>query len=173
MLGPPDEHDELVIDPRPQRLGQAHDARRPVLVQHVEVERDARFQIGQAEQPIHHHAHVHGTAARLQHQPDRLVRFVADIGQDRQLLVVDQVRDLLDQLALLHPVGDFGHDRGPAAALLALDRPARAHPKTPAAGDIAFADYRGRIDHQPAGREVGALHEAQDRIVARVAVVDQ
>ncbi len=57
---------------------------------------------------------IDGAAARLDHDPDRLVRFVAHVGEDRQLLVGDQAGDLLDQLALGHLIGDFGDHRGPA-----------------------------------------------------------
>src|SRR3546814_1967948 len=47
--------------------------------------------------------------------------FVADILEDRELLVGDQLRDLLDQLALGDPIGDFADDELPGAARQFLD----------------------------------------------------
>ena len=169
----PVEHDELMLHPRLQRPAQRHDARRPLLVEHVEVEADARFEVRKAEQAVHQHLRVDGAAARLEHDADLGIRFVADVGQDREFLVVDQPRDLLDQLALLHAVGDLADDDLPAAALLALDVPARTDTETAAPGRIAFRDHRRRIDDDAAGRKVRPLHIVEHRGVGAIGLVDQ
>src|SRR3546814_8138528 len=76
------------------------------------------------------HLRLDRAAPRLQHDADRLVRFVADVGEDRQFLLGDQRRDLLDQLALLHLERDFGDDGRPGAAPLILGLPFRSEEHT-------------------------------------------
>ena len=70
-------------------------------VEHVEIERKADFEVGQPVQALQQQVGIDRPRARLEDQPDLLVAFVADVGEDRQLLVGDQLRDLLDQLGLL------------------------------------------------------------------------
>ncbi len=101
-----------------QRLLEAHHARRPRLVEHVEVEREAHLQVGQPVEALLEQRGIDRAAARLQHDPHLVVALVAHVGQDRQLLVGDQLGDLLDQLALLHAIGDLVDQQVPAAALL-------------------------------------------------------
>ena len=122
-LAAPDQHLDMESQPCRQRLPQAHHAGRPRGIEHVEVEREANFEVGQSlqEQIV-----IHGAGARLEDQPHRFVAFVPDVGEDRQLLVGDELGDLLDQLGLLHTIGDFAHKQVPAAALLALDLDLRA-----------------------------------------------
>ena len=60
-----------------------------------------------------------------------LVALVPHVGQDRQLLVGDQRRDLLDQLALLDAVRDFADQQVPAAAFFPLDRDRARRRKLP------------------------------------------
>src|SRR3546814_1507055 len=61
--------------------------------------------------------------AALGHQHDAQIlgALVAHILQDRQLLVGDQLRDRLDQLALGDPIGNFADDELPGAARLLFD----------------------------------------------------
>ena len=126
-----------------------------------------------AEQHLHQHRRVDGARARLQHDADVLGALVAHVGEDRDLLGVDQLGDALDQLALLHLVGDLGDDDLPRAAAEILDRPARAQPERAAAGAVGLLDRGARLDDDPAGREVRALHEVEQRLVARVRRLDQ
>ena len=69
---------------------------------------------------------IHVAGLGLQHEADVLGRFVADVGQHRQLLLFEQRRDLLDQPPFLHLIGDFGDDDAPGAVAQRLLRPARA-----------------------------------------------
>ena len=55
---------------------------------------------------------------------------------------VDELGEPLDQLALLHLVGDLGDDDLPGAAAEVLDRPARAQPEAAAAGAVGLLDRR-------------------------------
>ena len=59
---------------------------------------------------FHQQLGVDRAGARLDHDADVLGRFVAHVGQQRQLLLVEQLGELLDQPALLHQPGNFGDD---------------------------------------------------------------
>ena len=85
-------------------------------------------------------------ALRLDHEADVLGQFVADVGDQRQLLLVEQLGDLLDQPRLLHLPRDLGDDDqiGAAAGLLLV--PARAHAERAAAGRVGLGDRLARID---------------------------
>ena len=121
-----------MIEPGAQHLLQRHHARRAAGVQHVHIERKTGFQRGRTEYGFHQYFRFHPPRARLQHQPHVLAAFVAHIGQQRQLLFFQQLRHLLDQLGLLHLIGDLGHDDLPGAVLALLDRPFGAQPETTA-----------------------------------------
>ena len=81
--------------------------------------------------------------------------------------------DLLDQPGLLHPVGNFGDDRDPAAAARILLRPARAHAKGAAAGPVGFDDRGPVVDDHAAGREVRTRHESRKRLRVGVGMGDE
>ena len=102
-LAPADEHLELEGEPRGERLLEAHHARRARRIEHVEVEREADFEIRQAIQALEQQLGIDGPRPRLEDQPDLLVAFVLHVGEDRQLLVGDELGDLLDQLGLGTP----------------------------------------------------------------------
>ena len=121
-----------------QRLGQAQHHRHLATAQHIHVERNARFQVGEAEQLLHQHQRIDGARARLQHQADILGGFVAHIGEQRQPLGFQQLGDLLDQPRFLHQIRNFGDDDivGAASGLLAF--PARAQTEAAAPGAIGL-----------------------------------
>ena len=86
--------------------------------------------------------------------------FVADVAEQRQLLLFQQLGDLLDQLRLLHLVGDFRDDDLPGAVLALFDRPPGAHAEAAAAGLIGVEDRRRRLP--PARRRSGNPARACD-----------
>ncbi len=92
------------------------------------------------------------------------VELVADVGEQRQLALVEQVGDLLDQARLLHAVGDFGDDRDPAAAPGVFLLPAGAQPEGAAARPVGLEDRGLVVDDDAAGRKVGALDESGERL---------
>ena len=100
-LAAADEHLDLEGEPGGQRLLQAHHTRRTARVEDVEVQREADFEVGQPVKALEQQIGIHGPRTRLENQPDLLVALVLHVGKDRQLLVGDQLRDLLDQLRLL------------------------------------------------------------------------
>ena len=110
---------------------------------------------------------------RLDHEADVLGQLVADVGDQRQLALVEQLGELLDQPPLLHQPRDFGdHDQVGAAAGVFLV-PARAHAERAAAGRIGFGDRVAVVDDDAAGRKIRALHVFQQRLRARIRIVDQ
>ena len=111
--------------------------------------------------------------ARLEDEAHVLGRLVAHVGKQRQLLLVDQFGDPLDQPHFLHLPGNFGdHDQiGAAAGLFGL--PARAHAERAAAGGVGLGDGRRRIDDEAAGREIRTRHVFEQRFRARVRLLDE
>ena len=98
---------------------------------------------------------------------------VADVGDQRQLALIEQLGELLDQPPLLHQPRHFGdHDQvGAAAGVLLV--PARAHAERAAAGRIGLGDGLAVVDDDAAGREIRTLHVFQQRLRARIGIVDQ
>ena len=172
-VGAADQHLAAVRQPLVQHLAEAHHPGHDALRQDVEVERDARLEIGQPEQRLHHQRRIDRAALRLDDDADVLGQLVADVGDQRQLLGLHQLGDLLDQPRLLHLVGDFGDDDRPGAAPLVLLRPAGAHAERAAPGPVGLDDVRFRLDDDAAGREIRPLDEVDQRVDARLRRLDQ
>ncbi len=173
VAGTADQDIVAVIQPGAQDLLQAHDTRSPGRVQHVHVERDAAFQRGGAEQRLHQHFRLRATRAWFQDQADVFGAFVAHIAQQRQLPLLDELGDLLDQPGLLHLVGDLGDHHGPGAEFAAFHRPAGAHAKTAPAAFVRSQDGGRIFHHDAAGREIGAGHMRQQFGGGRIRMDDQ
>ncbi len=167
------QHLDLERQPREQRLAEAQHARRAVLVEHVEVKREAHLQLGHLVQTLLEQPRIDGARPRLEDDPQILRALVAHIGQDRQFLVADQPRDRLDQPPLLHPVGDLGHQQMPAPALLDHLLDPRAKAERPPPGRIGCRDRLARIDQHAAGRKVRPADKVEQRPVLGLRIVDQ
>ena len=167
------QHFAAMIEPLLQRLAQRDDARDDAVDQHVHVDGDASLQLAELEQLLHQHGGLDVARARLQHDAHVFSRFVADIGEQRRLLLVDEFRQRLDQPRFLHAIGDFRDDADPAAAPRLLFGPARAHARPAAPGAVDLGDGGAVVDQHAAGREVGAGHEVHQRVGRRVGVGDQ
>ena len=173
VLGTAHQHVAAVVEPFAQDLGEAEHLRDAALHQHVHVERDAAFQLGELEQRFHQQFGIHRARARLDHQPQVLGRFIAHVGDQRQLLFVDQFGELFHQPRLLHQPGNFGDHDGVGAAAEIFFLPARAHAERAAAGGIGLGDFRRLVDNDAAGREIRSLDVFEQRAAARLRVVDQ
>ncbi len=173
MFGAAQQHLAPVVEPLAQGFGEADHHRHAAFHQHVHVERNAVFQLGELEQRFHQQLGVDRARLRLDHQPDVFGRFIAHVGNQREFLVVEQLGQLLDQARLLHQPGNFGDDDDirPAAGVFLL--PARAHAERAAPGIVGFRNRRRRIDDDAADGEVRALDPFQQRAAARFRVVDQ
>ena len=104
------QHHAAMVEKGLQRLLQVHHPRHAERVEHIEVERHPHFELGQPEQLLHQHVGIDVAGLRLEDEADVLGRFVADVGEQRQLLLFEQRRDLFDQPALLHLIRHLGDD---------------------------------------------------------------
>ena len=91
-LAAADQHLDLEREPCGQRLLEAHHPWRPGCVEHVEVEREADLEIGQPVTGFRAAGRDRPCGPRLEDQPHLLVALVLHVGEDRQLLVGDQLR---------------------------------------------------------------------------------
>ena len=115
----------------------------------------------------------HGLALQLDDYAHAVaVGLVAQIGDVLQLAVLDQLGDLLQQVALVDLVGDLrDHYLGPVALDL-LGVRLGLHPHGAPPGLNGVADAAQPDDHTPR-REIGALDVLGDLLVVEVGVVDQ
>ncbi len=120
----PTEHVAAMIEERGQRLAQTHHAGGNALLENVQIQRKARFQIRLPEQLLHQDFGLDGAALGHQYDADVLSGFVAHIIERGELLLLDQLRDALDQFRLLHLIGHLIDDDliGAARAFLAAPR---------------------------------------------------
>ena len=99
--------------------------------------------------------------------------FIPDVADQRQLLVVEQFGDLLDQPGFLHQPRDLGDDDDPGAARALFLAPPRAGAERAAPGHIGLGDALLGIDDDAAGREIRTLDPFQQRLRLRLGLVDQ
>ena len=156
-----DQHLHAVGEEGLQRLGQAHHPRHAGGIENIQVERQPDLELALAEQLLHQQLGRHRAAARHQHEPDRLRRFVAQVGQQRQLLLRQQFGQALDQAALLDLIGNLGHDHLVLAVGELLPLPARAQAEAAAAGAVGLGDPGRRLDQAAARGQVGPVDVAQ------------
>ncbi len=173
MLGAPLQHHLAMLQPFGQRLGKPHHHRHLAAAEHVHVERNAHFQLGQAEELLHENGGIDGPGARLQHQAHILGGFVAHIGEEGQLLGLHQLGDLFHQPRFLHEIGNLGDDDLVGAAPGLFLGPARAQAEAAAAGAIGLDDRGAVLHDNAAGREIGAGHEGDELLGCRARMVDQ
>jgi len=88
------QHVAAMVEKRLQRLLQVHHPRHARGIDDVEVERHPDFQFGQPEQLLHQNFGIDIAGLGLEDEAHLLGRFVADIGEQRQLLFFEQCRDL-------------------------------------------------------------------------------
>ena len=100
------------------------------------------------------------------------VGLVAHVGDALDALLVDGLRDLLLQQALVDLVGDLGHDEAGATALDLLDVDLGAHGDRAAAGLVGVADALGAHDDAARG-EVRAGQDGHELVGGGIGIVDQ
>ena len=173
VLRPPVQHHAAMVEPFAQGFGQAEDFWHQPCRQHVHVHRNAAFKLGQLEQRFHQQDGIDGARARLEHHADIFGRFIADIGQKRQFLVIDQFGDFLDQPRFGDKIGNFGDNDDPATARQFFLVPARADAEAAASGAVGLGNALAAFDDHPACGEIGAGHEIQQLIGGRLRMADQ
>ena len=125
----PQQHFAAMRKPFGQRLGETDNLRNAPFYQDVHVERDAAFKLGQLEQRLHQQLGVDRACTRLDHEPNVLGELVARIGNERQLLFVDELGQPLDQPAFLDQPGNLGDDDEIGATAGVFLVPPRPHPE--------------------------------------------
>ena len=168
-----DQHVAQMVEPFAQALRKAHHPGHAPLDQHVQVQRNLVFELGQPEQRFHHERRIDVLRLRLDHDTDVFGQLVPDVTDQRQLLLVEQLGDLLDQARLLHQEGNLGDDDNPGAARTLFLLPSSANTERAATGRVGFSDRLLGIDADAAGREIRALHPLQQRLGFRVGLLDQ
>ena len=101
------------------------------------------------------------------------VELVAEVVDQRQLLLVVELGHPLDQRGLANQPRHFGDDDLVGAAAAVFLVPFGADAERAAAGGIGLGDHLRRIDDDAAGREIRTLDVFQQRLGARVRIVDQ
>ena len=162
-----------MVEPLAQRLVERDHTRRHAVDQHIHIEAEARFEFRELEQRLHHQRRIDGARARLEDDAHILRRFVAHVGDERQLALRDQLGELLDQPRLLHAIGNLGDDNHPAAARQLFLHPARAHAERAAPGAIGLDDLLTLVDNDAAGRKIRPLHEGEQLLARRAAMGDE
>ncbi len=153
------QHHATMIQEGLQAGLQPHDARRVGRVQHVHIDREADFQIRQLEQAFHQHFRLDGAVLGLKDQTYVFSRFIANIAQQRGLLVLYQVRQAFDQAAFLDLVGDFGDDDAPGSTAQVFGLPSCAQTNPATTGLIGLMNGRMALDRHAPGGEVRPRHQ--------------
>ena len=186
VLAAADQDVDLALDPLLQDQLEAEHPGRAAGIEDVEVEPEPGFQIGQLEQRFLEQFRINVAALGDENQPNLLIRFIADVFQDRQLLVGDQLGNLLDQLALGELVGDFRNHQLPGTAAQLFDagffprairiapgRKAPAHAQRAAPGFISARDNLAAFGHDPAGGKVRPVEQLHQLGMFGMGIVDQ
>ena len=173
VVGAPQQHVAQMVEPFAQAFGEPQHFWDAALHQDVEVQRNPAFQLGQLEQRFHQQFRIDRTRFRLDHEADVLGRFIADVADQRQLLLVEQFGDLFHQPRLLHQPGNFRDHHDPGAAGTLLLAPFGAGAERAAPGHVGFGDALLGIDDDAAGREIRTLDPFQQRLRFGIGLVDQ
>ncbi len=80
------QHYPAVVEKGLQRLLQVHHPGDAERVEHIEVERHPDFELGQPEKLLHQHLGLDVARLGFENEPYVLGQFVADVGEQRQLL---------------------------------------------------------------------------------------
>ncbi|MND50755.1 hypothetical protein D3C80_417320 [compost metagenome] len=173
MAGAADQHVLAVRKPLAQHLVQRHHLRHLAERQHVHVERQAAFKVGEAEQRFHQQRRIDGAALRHQHDAHVFGGFVSDILEQRQFAGEQQLGDLFDQPRFLHLERDFGDDDLIAATSEVFRFPFCAHAETTAPGLIGIENILAAFDDHATGRQVRAGNEFHQLFNRRIGMLDE
>ena len=100
------------------------------------------------------------------------VGVILDVRDTLQPLILDEIRDILDQSRLVHAVRDLRDDDLETTVFRLDDLRLRAHNDLAATGRVCRADPGATHDHA-AGRKVGTGHTFHQIGDLRVGIVDQ
>ena len=161
VVGAADQHVAQMVEPFAQTFSKPHHFGDLALDQHVEVQRNLALELGKPEERFHHQRGIDGAGFRFDHEANVFGGFVPDVADQRQLLLVQELGDLLDQPGLLHQPWYLGDDDDPGAARALFLGPLGPGAERAASGHVGFGDAFLGIDDDTAGREIRALDPFQ------------
>ncbi len=100
------------------------------------------------------------------------VRFVPDVGDVLEFFLVDHVRDLFDQVRLVHLIRNLRDNNALPVVLSGFDGCAGAHHDASASGGVCAFDPFVAVD-DAARRKIRRLHELHQALVVQTIVLDQ
>ena len=162
VAGPAGDNLPAVIQEGLQERLQSHHPWRTPGVQDIHVDRDPRLKGREPEQALHQHFGFDIPRLGLQHQPDVLGALIQDVTQQGRLARLDEVSQLLDQVGLLHLIGNLGDDNAPEAAPQVLALPAGTHPYAAPSGLIGLKQAPGGLDDHAPGGKVRARDQGEE-----------
>ena len=176
VLGAPDNNIFLVQDVVVEYLLQAQHARHAVDQRKVD-DAEAGLQLRVLVELVEHNLRL---LAALEVDDDAhtlAVGFIVETGDLRELLLLDQLGDLLDELGLVDLVGNLGHDNAvlPALILFHVGFRADGYGATTRGVGVAYAlrahDGRARgkvragdVLHELVEFDIGVVHDGDGRI---------
>ena len=178
------------FDPFNQNLRQRLLLRPAITPDHDQIDRHARFERGLGEEHVEQLRRRDARTAWLENQPDRgfATRLIAHglehtehgllelqlLGRQGLLakanLGVGQLLDLLEHFGGRHAMGQFSDHQLPLAASELFNRMPRPNLDRPAPGGIDLAQFGWGGDHLPATRKIGARHDREQIVDARIAL---
>ena len=130
------------------------------------------MQRGEAIKLVEHDVR-HRVAAHFDHDAEAVaVGFVAQRADAFELLVAHQFADALDQMRLVHLIGNFGNDDGFALAAQLFEFDLAAHDDGAAAEMIGGADALA-AENDAAGRKIRPRHDGDQILDRQRRIVDQ
>ena len=151
---PADDDFLLVRDVVTQHVAQAEGLGHPVREgQHVDPERGLHGRV--LEQLVEHYLGDRFALQLDDHPHARTIGFVAQVGDLRDLLLPHQFGDLLDELGLVHLVGELGDDDGGLALLDGLGMRPGPHHDPAAARLVGLPDASMPHDQATGGESRG------------------
>ena len=162
-----------MIEPFAQHIRQRQHARDLAVREHIHVERNAAFKLGQLEQRFHHQFRINRTAFRLDDNANIFRRFVANVLDQWQFARHQQFGDLFNQPGLLHLPGNFRDDDTIATPACIFLFPTCAYAETTAASAIGFNDRFAILDNHPARGQVWPLNKIDDLFDRGIRMLDE
>ena len=171
MLGAPVDDFFAEGDERDEQVLQVHH-QRPAALERDHVGAERGLQRGEAVELVEHHV-GHRVAPHFDHHAVAVaVGFVAQRRNPLELLVAHQFADALDQMRLVHLIGNFGNDDRLALAAQAFELDLAANDDRTAAEMIGGADTLASKDYS-SGRKIRTRHDGDQIVDRERRIVDQ
>ena len=174
VLGAAVQHVAAVVEEGAQHLLQRADLGHAAVDQHVHVQREADFEVGDCETA--RAISISGSTVRA--RGSRTMR-TSSVDSSRTSARSGIFFSWISSASFSirrdfwHLIGDFGDDDLPRAAAEVFDMPVGAGAEGAAAGAVGLKDDRARFHDDAAGGEIGAGDQVDQRLVRQVGVGHQ